>query len=78
MNKSSLKKFATTARLELLQRVVDRAKIYGIDEKRSNAHTILPSNGFQKLGDALLSAEECTQRNALIAHIYAHGDRQTM
>lgn len=78
MNKSSLKNFAIAARLELLQRVADRARIYGIDEKNSKAGAIQPSSGFQKLGGALLSAEETAQRNALIGRIYAHGYRQTM
>ena len=32
MNKSDLKNFAINARLALLQRVADRAALYGIDE----------------------------------------------
>lgn len=78
MNKSSVKNFAIAARLELLQRVADRARIYGIDEKNSKARAIQPSSGFQKLGGALLSAEETVQRNALVGRVYAHGYRQTM
>lgn len=31
MNKSDLKNFAIRARLELLQRVADRAALYGVD-----------------------------------------------
>lgn len=78
MNKSSLKSFAIAARLELLQRVADRARIYGIDEKNSKARAIQPSDLFQKMDGTLLSAEETAQRNALIARVHAHGYRQTM
>lgn len=78
MNKSELKNFAINARLELLQRVADRAKIYGIDEAGSKARCIEASERFQKLGGAMLSAVERSQRDGLIARIYENGYRQTM
>lgn len=78
MNKSELKNFAINARLELLQRVTDRAKLYGVNEENSRKKTIIPTERFQKIGGALLTDNERTQRDALIIRIYENGYRQTM
>lgn len=78
MNKSELKNFAINARLELLQRVADRAALYGIDEENSKARCIVPSDAFHKVGGAVLTAQEISQRSALVARVYRNGYRQTM
>ena len=78
MNKSDLKNFAINARLELLQRVADRAALYGINEENSGARSIAPSETFCKVGGAVLTAQERAQRTALVERIYRGGYRQTM
>lgn len=78
MNKTALKNFAIAARLELLQRVADRAALYGIDESASKSRSIAPSNVFHKVGGAVLTAQESTQRSALVQRVYRAGFRQTM
>ena len=78
MNKTALKNFAIAARLELLQRVMNRANLYGVNEETCKAGSIAPSSGFQKLGGELLTREEENQRDALIRHVNQQGYRQTM
>jgi len=78
MNKTALKNFAIAARLELLQRVMNRANIYGVNEETCKNHSIDRSSGFQKLGGELLTHEEEIQRDALIHRINLQGYRQTM
>lgn len=78
MNKSKLKDFAINARLELLQRVADRAALYGIDEEKSNSRCIAPSDAFHKADGVVLNAQEISRRNALVARVYRNGYRQTM
>lgn len=78
MNKSDLKNFAINARLALLQRVADRAALYGIDEEKCQSRAIVPSSAFHMLDGSVLSAQEVSQRNALIARISKIGYRQTM
>ena len=75
MNKSDLKNFAIRARLELLQRVADRAALYGVDEAKSKTRTIASSETFHKLDGAVLTDTEIRQRNALIARVYRLGYR---
>ncbi len=78
MNKSDLKNFAINARLALLQRVADRAALYGIDEEKCQSRAIVPSSSFHMLDGSVLSAQEVGQRNALISRISKIGYRQTM
>ena len=78
MNKTALKNFAISARLELLQRVMNRANLYGVNEETCKAGSIAPSSGFQKLGGELLTREEENQRDALIRRVNQQGYRQTM
>lgn len=78
MNKTALKNFAIAARLELLQRVMNRANIYGVNEETCKNHSIDRSSGFQKLGGELLTHEEEAQRDALIHRVNLQGYRQTM
>ena len=78
MNKSDLKNFAINARLALLQRVADRAALYGIDEEKCQSRAIVPSSAFHMLDGSVLSAQEVGQRNALITRISKIGYRQTM
>lgn len=78
MNKSDLKNFAINARLELLRRVSDRAALYGVDEKNSQARNIAPSGGFHKLDGTVLTAPEAERRDALIAQVYQIGYRPAM
>lgn len=78
MNKSDLKNFAINARLALLQRVADRAALYGIDEEKCQSRAIVPSSSFHMLDGSVLSAQEVGQRNALIARISKIGYHQTM
>ena len=78
MNKSDLKNFAINARLELLRRVSDRAALYGVDEKNSQARNIAPSGGFHKLDGTVLTAPEAERRDALVAQVYQIGYRPAM
>ena len=78
MNKSDLKNFAIRARLELLQRVADRAALYGVDEAKSKTRTIASSETFHKLDGTVLTDTEIRQRNALIARVYRLGYRPAM
>lgn len=78
MNKTALKNFAIAARLDLLQRVMNRANLYGVNEATCKSRSFAPSSGFQKLGGALLTREEELQRNALIRRVNQQGYQQTM
>ena len=78
MNKTALKNFAIAARLDLLQRVMNRANLYGVNEETCKSCSFAPSSGFQKLGGALLTREEELQRNALIRRVNQQGYQQTM
>lgn len=78
MNKTALKNFAIAARLDLLQRVMNRANLYGVNEETCKSRSFAPSSGFQKLGGELLSREEESQRDALIRRVNQQGYRQTM
>lgn len=78
MNKTALKNFAIAARLELLQRVMNRANLYGVNEETCKSRSFKSSSGFQKLGGELLSREEESQRDALIRRVNQQGYRQTM
>lgn len=78
MNKTALKNFAIAARLELLQRVMNRANLYGVNEETCKSRSFKSSSGFQKLGGELLTREEEAQRDALIRRVNQQGYRQTM
>ena len=78
LNKSDLKNFAIGARLALLQRVSDRAALYGVDEEKAQARAIQPSAAFHKTDGSVMAAAEIAQRNALIARVYQIGFRPAM
>ena len=78
MNKSDLKNFAIGARLALLQRVSDRAALYGVTEEAAAAHAIAPSADFHKIDGSVMAAVEIAQRSALIARVYQIGFRPAM
>ncbi len=78
MNKTQLKNFAVAARVALIERVKDRARGFGIDEKTCAGGAVIPSKMVQTLGGALLSQTEINQRDALLARIQSHGYDQVM
>ena len=78
MNKTQLKNFAVAARVALIERVKDRARGFGIDEKTCAGGAVIPSKMFQTLGGALLSQTEINQRDALLARIQGRGYDQVM
>lgn len=78
MNKSDLKNFAIGARLALLQRVSDRAALYGVTEEAAAAHAIAPSADFHKIDGSVMAAVEIAQRNALMLRVYQIGFRPAM
>lgn len=78
MNKSDLKNFAIGARLALLQRVSDRAALYGVDEEKAQARAIQPSAAFHKADGSVMAAVEIAQRNALMLRVYQIGFRPAM
>lgn len=78
MNKTQLKNFAVAARVALIERVKDRARGFGIDEKTCAGGTVIPSKMVQTLGGALLSQTEINQRDALLARIQSRGYDQVM
>lgn len=78
MNKTQLKNFAVAARVALIERVKDRARGFGIDEKTCAVGAVIPSKMFQTLGGALLSQTEINQRDALLARIQSRGYDQVM
>ena len=78
MNKTQLKNFAVAARVALIERVKDRARGFGIDEKTCAGGAVIPSKMVQTLGGALLSQTEINQRDALLARIQGRGYDQVM
>lgn len=78
MNKTQLKNFAIAARVALIERVKDRARGFGIDKKTCEGGAVVPSQGFQTLGGALLTQTEISQRDALLARIQSRGYEQVM
>ena len=78
MNKSDLKNFAIGARLALLQRVSDRAALYGVTEETAQARAIAPSAAVHKTDGSVMAAAEIAQRSALIARVYQIGFRPAM
>ena len=72
MNKNAIKKYAVWARRELIERVSQRAMIYGITTKDSGDPNAESVNGH------LLSQVEKRQRQALIRNIKAKGYEQVM
>lgn len=78
MNKTQLKNFAVAARVALIERVKDRARGFGIDEKTCAGGAVVPSKMVQTLGGALLSQTEINQRDALLARIQSRGYDQVM
>lgn len=78
MNKTQLKNFAVAARVALIERVKDRARWFGIDEKTCAGGAVIPSKMVQTLGGALLSQTEINQRDALLARIQSRGYDQVM
>lgn len=72
MDKNAIKKFAVKARLDLIDRVSQRAERFGITDNGwgdSNADSV---------GDHVLSLVEKRQRQALIAQVQAKGYRNVM
>lgn len=78
MNKTQLKNFAVAARVALIERVKDRARGFGIDEKTCEGGAVVPSQRFQTLGGALLTQTEISQRDALLTRIQSRGYEQVM
>lgn len=78
MNKTQLKNFAVAARVALIERVKDRARGVGIDEKTCAGGAVIPSKMVQTLGGALLSQTEINQRDALLTRIQSRGYDQVM
>lgn len=78
MNKTQLKNFAVAARVALIERVKDRARGFGIDEKTCAGGAVIPSKMVQTLGGALLSQTEINQRDALLTRIQSRGYEQVM
>lgn len=72
MDKNAIKKYAVWARNELLERVSQRAMIYGITAKEAGDPNAESVNGH------LLSQKEKRQRQALIRNIKAKGYEQVM
>ena len=72
MDKNAIKKYAVWARRELIERVSQRAMIYGITAKDAGDPNAESVNGH------LLSRKEKRQRQALIRNIKAKGYEQVM
>lgn len=72
MNKNAIKKYAVWARRELIERVSQRAMMYGITAKDAGNPDAESVNGH------LLSQSEKKQRQALIRNIQAKGFSQVM
>lgn len=68
MNKAALKRFATAARIELLERVELQARKYGITQEAIDEKTVANSDDFFINGKPLRPSEK-VQRNKLISHI---------
>ena len=72
MDKNAIKTFATWARVELIERVSQKAEQYGVTEKSPGD----PSD--QSVRGRLLTVQEQAQRADLIARVKANGWQQTM
>ena len=72
MDKNAIKKYAVWARVELIDRVRQRAQIYGITEKDTG------DPGSDTVNGHLLSQTEKRQRAALIQRIRQKGYQQVM
>ncbi len=72
MDKNAIKTFATWARVELIDRVSQKAEQYGVTEKNPGD----PS--AQSVHGRLLTPKEYAQRTELIARVKANGWQQTM
>ena len=72
MDKNAIKKYAVWARRELIERVSQRAMIYGITAKDVGDPNAESVNGY------LLSQAEKRQRQALIRNIKTKGYEQVM
>ena len=72
MDKNAIKKYAVWARRELISRVSQKALQYGISDVDIVAASAPSVNGV------VLSADEMTQRKALIVQIEAKGYKQVM
>ena len=72
MDKNAIKTFATWARVELIDRVSQKAEQYGVTEKNPGD----PSD--QSVHGRLLTPKEQAQRTELIARVKANGWQQTM
>lgn len=68
MNKTALKKFATSARLELLERVELQAMKFGLTKEIVEQEKIVPSNDFFINGKPLTDDEK-KQRNKLMTRL---------
>ena len=72
MDKNAIKKYAVWARRELISRVSQKAMQYGISD------VDIVSASAPSVNGVVLSAEEMTQRKALIVQIEAKGYKQVM
>jgi len=72
MDKNAIKKYAVWARRELIQRVSQRAMLYGVTERDAGDPDAESVNGRP------LSADEKRQRRALIRKVEDKGYEQTM
>ena len=72
MDKNAIKKYAVWARQELIQRVSQRAMLYGVTERDAGDPDAESVNGRP------LSADEKRQRRALIRKVEDKGYEQTM
>lgn len=69
---NAIKKFATWARVELIDRISKKAEQLGVTEKKDGNPSI------QSVRGCLLSAKEQVQRTALIARVITKGWQQTI
>ena len=72
MNKTAIKNFAIWARVQLIEAAKQRAYEYEITENGEN------KTGVQTIGDRVLSADEKSQREQLIAEIRRKGYTQVI
>ena len=72
MDKNAIKKFAVWARVQLIERVSQKAVQYGIEEDK------MVDGSATSIGEMLLSDKEIEQRKALIARIKEKTYKQVM
>ena len=70
MDKNSIKRYATWARRELIERVAQRAMFYGINDDAAG------NPDADSVNNRLLSPTEKRQRQALIRNVKAKGYKQ--